>query len=240
MAGPDHVDKSLVVGDWVERGDDAEVGHNGVVLLSVAVATEGDGVHDGDINDGFFVFFEIVGNGSGRFGHGFDEVDLLVLTFPAEVGVFGLATRMNVGFAVATSDADRLVFEIGTKTTHDVAFGVSEVNDGIVVFEMVADEVVFEILALGERNFEFAVGVHDVDFGEFGKTMVGGDFEVVFGGIAFAWIGGVAFDNSAMELFDEWADEVGFEVAFGTGFASADFDADFARQGSIKCFVDAN
>lgn len=240
MAGPDHVDKGLVVGNGVERGNNAEVRHDRAILVGVAVATERNGVHDSDINDRFVVFFEIIGDGSGGFGHGFNEINLLMLAFPAEVGILGLATRMNVGFAVATGDADGLVFEIGTKTTHDVAFGVGEVDNRIVVFEMVADEVVFEIFAFGEGNFEFAVCVHDVDVGEFGKAMIGSDFEVVFGSVAFAWIGGVAFDDGAMELFDEWADEAGFEVAFGTGFASADFDADFAWQGSVECFVNTD
>ena len=61
---------------------------------------------------------------------------------------------------------------------------------------------------------------------------------------ALPWVGGVAFDNRAVQALDKGADEAGFKVAFGAIFAGRDLDTDLRRAalGDVytECLVDAN
>ena len=64
--------------DRVKRGEDADVRHLGLRRMSVAVAVDGDVVHDADIDRA--VSHEI-DDRAGGLGHGFDEVLLRSLPY---------------------------------------------------------------------------------------------------------------------------------------------------------------
>ena len=141
----------------------------------------------------------MVGDGGSGLGHRFDKVNLFVFGRPAFIRVSSLTAGVDIGFAVARGNADGLVFEVGAKAAHNVAFAVGEIKDRVVVVEVFANDIVFEVFAIFDKDFRLTFRIHDVyALPHFGEAVCFGDFVMVFGVSAFTWVGGIAFDDSAV------------------------------------------
>lgn len=54
--------------------------------------------------------------------------------------------------------------------------------------------------------------------------------EVLGGSIACAWVGGITFDDGAVDVFDELLDILGAQIVLITVFARVELDSDGAWQ----------
>lgn len=96
---------------------------------------------------------------------------------------------------------------------------------------MLAYEICLEMSAVDYGDGYVAVGIEEVDRGNVGKAVFGDDFEVFGGGGAATGVGGVAFDNGAIELSDEGLNKLRIEKIMPAGLAGGNFDGD--RSGEI-------
>lgn len=143
----DEVNAGLVKGNGVGGGQETDVGHTGGGGVGVAVAVNGDIDHGGDVGG---AVLEIAVNAGGGVAHSGDEGEL----GSSHIVAVGLAGAMDVFLAVGGSAADGKLFEGAAEAAHSVAFEVGEDEQGMVVGEMAADEVLLDLLAVGDVKDE--------------------------------------------------------------------------------------
>ena len=120
-----------------------------------------------------------------------------------------------------------------------MALEVGEDEQGMVVGEMAADEVLVDLPAVGEIENEVGTfAVHQVDIEVFGPFVFVEELAVLGGGVAGAWVGGVALDDGAVDVFNELLDIFGAEVVLVAVFAGVEFDGGWGWQGELEGVVD--
>ena len=133
-----------------------------------------------------------------------------------------LASSVDVRLAVGGSYADALIFEHTTESAHLVALEVCEVDHEVIVGEVRADEVGLYPCSVPHWQFHRSVSIHDVHLGYLVITSLADGLHVCFCRGARTAIGSVALHESAVDLIDEWADEVGAQMVCLVRFASGD------------------
>ena len=101
---------------------------------------------------------------------------------------------------------------------------MGQVDHEIIVFQMVPDDVVLEVLLVLHRKVELSLGIHDVHLGDVKESVVLGGLHVGLRAGAFAAIGRVALHDGAVHLAHQVPDEGGLEEIVPSGFSRADFD----------------
>ena len=115
---------------------------------------------------------------------------------------------------------------------------VGEDEEGVVVVEVGAEDVGFEVEAGVDGDAEFGGFVHDVAGGDGFEAVVGDGLPVVGGVLALAAVGGAAFDDGAVEVGDEGLDKLGVQEVVAARLTGGDFDADAAFQVAAEGGVD--
>ena len=233
----DEVEAGLVKSDGVERGEDAHVFELGGFGVSVAVAVDRHIVHYVDIDDALLAF-EVGVDRLGGAGHRLEELVLLGQVIPQPGGVGCLAGGVDERFTLGRCHADALIFQHAAEAAHLVALEVGEVDHKVVVGKVLAHEVIVEVGRVLHGQGHAAVGVHDVDNGDFVVAALGDGLAVLLGGVAVAGIGGVALDEGAVDLFHQRGDELGTEVVAVLRLARADFHGDIALCVNAQGLVD--
>ena len=109
----------------------------------------------------------------------------------------------------------------------------------MVVGEMAADEVLLDLLAVGDVKDEVrAVAVQEVNGEVFGPFVFAEQLAVFGGGVAGAGIGGVALHDGAVDMLNELLDVFGAEVVLVALLAGVEFDGGGGWQGELEGVVD--
>ena len=228
----DEVNAGLVKGDGVGGGQETDVGHTGSGGVGVAVAVNGDVDHGGDVGG---AVLEIAVDAGSGVAHSGDEGKL----GGSHIVAVGLAGAVDVFLAVGGSAADGKLFEGAAEAAHSVALEVGEDEQGMVVGEMAADEVLLDLLAVGDVKDEVgAVAVQEVNSEVFGPFVVAEKLAVFGGGVAGAGIGGVALHDGAVDMLNELLDVFGAEVVLVALLAGVEFDGGLSWQGELEGVVD--
>lgn len=108
----------------------------------------------------------------------------------------------------------------------------------VVVGKMITDEVFLDNFAVWNvENHIFTIGIHDVDIEVFGPTVIFDEFFVLFGAIADTFVGSIALDDSAFDVFDDRAHEFWMKVVLIASFARVHLDGNFTWKGKTELFV---
>ena len=181
----------------IKGSQDANVRHLRLGRMPVAVAVDGDVVHDADVNGA--VAHEI-DHSAGGLGHGFDEIFLggLSYLFPHLVKVIGAAGGMDPGFSPAGAAADGEVLQRAAESAHLVALEVIKDDEAVVIGQRGSHKVAFKMRgAFGRRYFRFLKFIHNDDLGDCVEAVVLYGLPVVGSFHTFSRIGGVALHDVA-------------------------------------------
>ena len=155
----DEVDRRLIDGENVGRGDDADVGNRrfrGGETRTVAVHRHA--AHHVDEAD---ALAEVVARRLGGFRHGFHEE---LLARPLIPGLRNIVDRVDLLLAdlpVGAADGD--VLHGTAEAAHRMPLEVRQNDHGVVVADVLAHRHGLEMLAALHGKHRRAFGVHDVD-----------------------------------------------------------------------------
>ena len=231
----DEVDAGAINGDWVERGEDADVLHARIFGDGTAIAIDGHVAHNVDESH---VAVKMRNDGRSGVSHGFEELVLLGDVAPELVLVFGFAGGVNPGFASRRGDADRELLKCAAIAAHRVTFEMRKYEHGIVIVEILADEVLFDDFAVWNFKCRVGLGVHNIDREVIGPAMIFDELLMFLCGIASAFVGGIALDDSPVDMFDDGAHKFRMEVVLVTFFAGVNLDGNFAGEFFAEFFID--
>ena len=224
----DHVQASLVYGDWVCASHDAHVLEHRRCRMSVAVAVNAHIVHHVDVQDfALHVVVDTLCRGS----HTLQEQVLRrpcreEVRPPSLLGVVGLACAVYVGLACRRCHANRGVLQDAAETSHRMSLEMSKVDHEVVVVYVFADDVVLEVCRVLDCNPLLPELVHQVDREDAVESMLMNSLPVVLGVLACSSVGCAAFDDVAVHLLDQGADKSRLQVMIVASFACADLDGD--------------
>ena len=108
----------------------------------------------------------------------------------------------------------------------------------VVVVEILAHDVVGEVIAVANRKLDFSLGVHDVDGSHFEKSAFLDRLLMIFRIHAHPLVGGVAFDESAVEALHERLHQIGIEIIGLLAFTCGDLHSDAAMGLRAESLVD--
>lgn len=122
----DEINAGLVKRNGVGGGKKTDIGHAGCGGMGITIAVNGDINHGSNVGD--TVAEELMDAGGG-ITHGGDEGKLS----GGHIIAFGIASAVDIFFAVGRGAADGELFEGATEAAHGVAFEVGEDKERIVV-----------------------------------------------------------------------------------------------------------
>ena len=105
-------------------------------------------------------------------------------------------------------DSDGDIFQRTAEASHGMAFKMGQHQHGIIIFQMSAHKVLLNLLSALHGQFQFALFVHDINFGDFGPAVLIHGFPVSRCRITFSFIGRVALHNRAVHLLNHGLPEV--------------------------------
>ena len=79
-----------------------------------------------------------------------------------------------------------------------MAFEMRKDQDGVVIVDMIADDVFLEVEPMMDRDFEFSVFVHDVHWEAGLKAMFFDRFPMIFLFLTGSAISGATFDDGSV------------------------------------------
>ena len=166
------------------------------------------------------------GDRFGRFGHRLQKIVLRGQAAPQFLGVLGLSGRVNPRFSGRRGDADGDVLDRAAESAHRVPLEMRKNHHEIVLREVRAYDVVFEVPAALDGQAHFALGVHDVHRSDGRESVVGGGFQVVFGLGASAAVGRVALDDRALHRLHQIADQGRLQEIVASRLSGREFHGD--------------
>ena len=119
------------------------------------------------------------------------------------------------------------VLDRAAESAHRVPLEMRKNHHEIVLREVRAYDVVFEVPAALDGQAHFALGVHDVHRSDGREPVVGGGFQVVFGFGASAAVGRVALDDRALHRLHQIADQGRLQEIVPPGSPVESFTATF-------------
>ena len=187
----DEVEARLVDGDGVKGGKNADIFHTRVLRHGAAVAVDGHVLHHVDVDD---LAVEKLDDGLRRVGHGLKEGILL-----GRPHLFGLARAVDVRLACAGRASDGELFERAAEAAHRVALEVGKNEHGIIIFDILADQILLDALAVRDGELKIGtLGIENVDIEELAPAVFDHRAAVGVGRVALAGIGGVALNDGAV------------------------------------------
>ena len=223
LLGVDQVKTGLVNGDGIEAGQHADIRHAGVFRHRAAVAVHGQVFHHTDVHR---LTRKALRHGGSCICHGFQEAVVIALKTEA-----GVARAVNMLLAVAGSNADGQLLDRAAEAAHGVPLEVAEHQQGVVVSEILADEVLLDHLAAGNEQLQVgAFAVHDVHVEMLCPAVFAHQLLVAFGYIARARIGGVALHDGAFHMVDHRLPEVRAEEVLIALLAGVELHGHLAGQ----------
>ena len=153
--------------------------------------------------------------------------------------LFGLAGAVDVGLAVGRRAADGELLERAAEAAHRMPLEVGEDEHGIVVGNVLADEVLLNTPAVRNGKLQIgALGIENVHVEIRAPAVLDHRAAVLLGGVALALVGGVALDHRAMHGLDHRPPEVGTQKVLVALLAGVQLHGDLARQfaahGTVK------
>ncbi len=91
-------------------------------------------------------------------------------------------------------------------------FEMGKINHVCVTRQMVADNIVFYVLAVAHRYFHLPLFIHEVYRSNGVESVLAHSLPMRFESVSLAVIGSVAFNNSAPHTVNKIAYECGFKV----------------------------
>ena len=231
VGGVDQIEAGLIDRDGVERGKDADVRHARVLGHGAAVAVHGHILHNVDENG---LVLEIFRHGRGGVRHRVEEA--VVVGSP---DLFGLAGTVDIGLAVGRRAADGELLERAAEAAHRMPLEVGEDEHGIVVGNVLADEVLLNAPAVRNGKLQIgALGIENVHVEIRAPAVLDHRAAVLLGGVALALVGGVALNHRAMHGLDHRPPEVGTQKVLVALLTGVQLHGDLARQlaahGAVK------
>ena len=135
------------------------------------------------------------------------------------------------------ADADGDVLERPAEAAHHVALEVGEDQHAVVVVQMLAHDVLVQVAAVVDRNFDFAELVHDVHRSDVFEAALFDGLPVVGHVLPGAAVSGAAFDDGAVQIMNQRPDQLRAQVVALGALAGGDFDADLAVEGLVQGLV---
>ena len=114
---------------------------------------------------------------------------------------------------------------------------MSEVDHEVVLLDVLADEVVLQMLLVFDREFDFALGIHDIDGGDGSEAVVLDGLEMGFGRRTLAGVGRVALHDGAVHLLHQILDESRLEEVVAARLTGTNLDSNLAGGLATQGFV---
>ena len=173
----------------------------------------------------------MLGYGGSGVGHSLQEGILRGAVLPQHVLVGDLAAGVDVGLARAGRAADGQLLQRTAVAAHGVTLKVDKNQHTVVVFNVLAQVVDLQHLAVLDRPLHVgAFGVHDVHVKKVAPAVLFHQLDVLGGFVASTAVSGVALDHGAMHGVDDRLHELRVQVVLVTVLAAVDLDGDFAGQ----------
>ena len=167
--------------------------------------------------------------------HRLAEAILLGVLVPGLDVVVRHAAGVDQRLALGRRAADGQLLERAAVAAHGVALEVRQHQHGIVVEDVLAQQVLLEHLAVGDVPHDVGtLGVHQVDGEVFAPAVVLDQLPVGLGMVAHAAIGvaigGVALHDRAVDRLDHRLPELGAQEILVSLFAGVQLDRDLAGE----------
>ena len=117
---------------------------------------------------------------------------------------------------------------------------MGQVYHEVIVLQVSAHYVVFDVGGVPDGDGEFAFGVHDVHVGDVEEAVLAGRLDVLLGGRAPSGIRRIAFDYGPVNLADEVSDQRGLEEIMASGLTGAYLHGNTAFRRPVKGLIDAH
>ena len=171
--------------------------------------------------------------------HGLEEGVLPLYVLPHAVNVGSVARGVYICLSGRGCYAYRRIFQHAAESAHGVSLEVCEVDHEVVVREVAAHDVVFDVALVSYRDAYVALFVHDIYSRDAVEAVAVYCLPVCLGGVAAARICGVTLYDGAVDLIDEWCDELWLQVVVSSCLAGRDFHCHTSFRLSSDGFVEA-
>ena len=152
----------------------------------------------------------------------------------------GVAAAVDDRLAMRRRDADGHVLQRAAKAAHGVPLKMGKHQHGLVFAQPFAHVILHKVKAPFDRQGDLPVLVQDIAGRDVGKPVLADGLPVVLRVIAAPLIGGVAFDNGALQLFDQIGDQLGLQKVVPTRLAGGNFDGHPALERNAQRLIGAH
>ena len=151
---------------------------------------------------------------------------------------FRNACAVDISFSERGSNADGKLFKSAAVTAHGVAFEMGKNEKGIVINNVFADKVFLDNFSVGDLKFKVrAFCVKKINREIFVPAVFFKSFKMLFGGVAGAFISGVAFGNGSVYFFDKFFPEFRMKEVLVSGFSGMNFNGNFSGKFRRKSLI---
>ena len=229
------VDARLIQSYGIQAGQNADVLHAGIFGNGTAVAVHAHVAHNADVGH---VAAEVLDHAAGGVCHAFQESILGSYVIPQHILIRGLSGGVDVGLAGGGGTADGQLLQRAAEAAHGMALEVGEHQHGVVVVQVFANQILFDLLAVGDFQLQIgAFGIHDIHIKIMAPAMVLHEFDVLVGGVPLAAVGGVAFHDGTVDRVNHGLHEFGPQKVLVALLAGVDLDCDLAGQGLAQRLI---
>ena len=174
---------------------------------------------------------EIIHNGACRVRHARKEHVLRRKAVPELVLVGRRAAGVNPHLARSGGAADGELLERSAVAAHRVALEVGEDEHGVVVFDVLADDVLFQHAAVRNGKLQIgAFGIENIHVEHLRPAVLAQEAAVLLGEIARTLIRRVALDDGAVHRVHNALPEFGVQKVLVALLAGVHLDRDLARK----------
>ena len=152
--------------------------------------------------------------------------------------LFWFPCAVDIGFPKGRCHTDGKLLQCAAVAAHGVPFEVGEYQHGIIVCKMLAYIVFLNLFAL--RDFQHHIRVfcvHQVYFEVGIPSVTSQQRFVLFSGVPFAFISGIAFYNGAAYKVDDRLPEIRFQEILITFFTGVKLDGNIASEFFASHFI---
>ena len=110
---------------------------------------------------------------------------------------------MNQRLAVCRSDADGNILQRAAESAHDMSLEMGKNQHRVIILEMFAHNILFQMEAVFNRNIELIKFIHDIHRSDLFKSALVDFVPVAAHILTASAIGRAAFHDRAVEFLDE-------------------------------------
>ena len=226
------VNAGLIDGHRVQRGQNADVLHAGVLRHRAAVAVHGQILHHVDEGD---LPLKMLRHAGGSISHGLREDHGAGVLLPGLEAVVGLAGGVDQGLAPGAGTADGQLLQSSAVAAHGVPLEVSQHQHRVVIHDVFAQVILLEDFSVGDGpDHVRTLGVHQVHIKIFGpavllQELAMGLCVVTHAGSGVA-VGGIAFHHGAADLLHHGPPELRTQEILVALLPGVDLHRHLARQ----------